>query len=473
MYKKDPLHSREEEIADKIREYIAENNMQQGDRIPAIKEFAKYFNAGKQTISGAIELLCIAGLLRSKTRSGVFVLGDSSTDFNERIDWGKVKKRSAHCHLNQKFRQHMNYMYAAGDDAIDLSLPHVLEDISGVIPKFSNLDSFITASTSSVSNSYFGQGLLVLREALCRYMASYGVDADPAQIVVLNSFREAAVFLGTILISNGTAVYYEEPGQLHPITYLHALGGVMRGIGTDGYGIKTEILIQSVRKEKSGILYTFPVYSMPTGITTSKTRKRDVLKITSRAEIPIIEMDLYRQLDFDAPSTYYSMDKNDGVIYVGSFNELFPLGLSLTWVVVPYKLLDLLKDLRSQLGGTVPYNIQMFISDMLNNGMFFKYLDDLKKHIKEASEFSGEILKKHFSGIAKWASVHPMLHWVELNFAGKILQVKDGSVRVMTGEIFSANHPNHIVISKVSPKRERYEEAIIALKELIKRFLQN
>jgi GntR family transcriptional regulator of abcA and norABC len=471
MYKKNPVMTREEVIAEGIRDYIADNNMRHGEQLPGIREFAKLFNAGRETVSGAIELLSIAGHVRSKPRCGVFVLKDSTSDHDEKIDWEKIKKRSAHFHFNQKIEQFMNYIEKNEDNVIDISLPYILDDISSGNSGFTDLNGLSAISSVSVANSYFGQGLLELRESLSSYMASYGVNADPAQIVIANSFRDAAVLLGGILISSGSAVYYEEPGQLHSLTYLHTLGGVMRAIGTDRYGIKSEELIKVVREERRGILYTFPIYSFPTGLTTSKTRKREILKITSNADIPIVEMDLYRVLDFDAPTPYYSMDRNRGVIYVGSFNEILPLGLSLSWIVVPYKLLDLLKDMRFQLGNTVSYNTQMVISNMLNCGIFFRYLEDIKKHIGQAAEFSGEILKKHFGDIAKWTSAHPMVHWAELPFAGKILQVKGENIRTTSGEILSTSHPNHIIISKVCPNAERYEEVIIALRELVEQFL--
>jgi GntR family transcriptional regulator of abcA and norABC len=472
MYRRDPVMSREEVIAEKIRDYVADNNMRPGERLPGIREFAKLFNAGRETISGAIELLSINGLLLSKPRCGVFVVEDSNVNPNTKIDWEKLKRRSAHFHFNQKIKQFMDYYTDEnGDDLIDLSLPYVLKDISTGIPKFADLVVQSAFPSVSVANSCFGQGLLELRKGLSKYMASYGVNADPAQIVISNSLRDAAVLLGGILISNGSAIYYEEPGAMHCLTYLHTLGGVMRAVGTDRYGIKTEELIKAIREEKRGILYTFPLYSFPTGLTASKTRKQEILKITSKADIPIVEMDICRTLDTEAPAPYYAMDKNESTIYVGSFDGILPIGFSLSWIVAPYKLLDLLKDMRFQLGGAVCHTTQLFVSNMLNSGELCKYLEDFKKHIRDASDFSGSILKKHFGNIAKWISVHPLVHWMELPFAGKILQVKDRNIKVVTGDIFSGKHPNHIIVSKVSPDAERYEEAIINLRKLVERFL--
>jgi DNA-binding transcriptional MocR family regulator len=472
MYKRHPTISREEYLADKIREYILEKALEGGEQLPSVKEFAKMFSAGKETVSGAIELLSIAGLVRIKPKYGVFVIKDPFADFREKINWEKIKNRNENFHLNPR----LTHSLASSDtqaDSFNASLPFLTEEITQVIlsrVKSSNLCEPV--SSVDLFNAYFGQGLYELRVSLSEHMASYGVRAEPEEIILIRSPRDAVTLLGMLLIAQGGTIFYEKPSVLFSQTYINATGGRMCGINIDKYGINIAELTKNIKEEKNTVLYTYPVFTMPLGNTASKTRKQEVLNLTSLNGIPIVEFDLYRDLDSHAPKPYYALSKNSSVIYTGSFYEILPHGFSLSWIAAPQKILRMIKELHFLLDFTVPHQNQRFVNSILNDGSYLRYLDTLKDYLKDRAEFADSIMNKHLRGIVKWSGGHPYVYWVELPFAGKVLQNNRSGLSVSLGDLYSRDHPNHIVVSKVSPVKERYEEAIIALKNLLLQFIR-
>jgi DNA-binding transcriptional MocR family regulator len=473
MYKKNPNIPRDEYIADKIRDFIVEKRLEPGNQLPSIKEFAKKFEAGKETVAGAIELLSVAGLVQIKPRYGVFIIKNPAADFEANIDWETIKNRSIHLYSNPRLRQFLNYLDSKSGDTINLSNPYITEAIS---PSFSeetlNINNYEPPSDSALTDVYSGNGSYELRVSISEHMASYGAYASPEQIVITSSTRNTVFLLGALLVSKGSSVFYEEYSQIFLQTFLHSLGGNMVAVEMDKHGVKTADLVKSIKEEKKGIFYTCPLFSYPTGITASKTRKAEVLRILSKANIPLIELDHYRELDQGGPAPYYSLDKTSNVIYVGSFEAVIPLELSVSWVVVSKKLIDLLKDLLFQSDSIATHKRQFFVNSILKNGAYIRYLDTLKNYLKRRTEFSDAIMEKHLSGIAEWKNEHPFVYLVKLPFPAKILQTQESALRFLSGDTLSNNSTNYMVISKVNPPEDIYEEAIICLKDLIKKYMR-
>jgi GntR family transcriptional regulator of abcA and norABC len=337
-----------------------------------------------------------------------------------------------------------------------------LEKLRGLASKLSDYDITVAA---------YGQGLPELRATLSKHMATYGISAEPEQIVITRSFREIAMMLGNILIAKGSGIFYDEPGSLSFHTYLRTLGGRMRGIKMDKYGPVASEFVNAIKESRNGLFYTMPVYVYPSGVTTSKTRKLDLLKIAVNTNIPIVELDIFRELDWTAPLPYYSLDRTSSVIYVGTLNGVLPLGFGISWVVAPQKILDMLKDIQYQYDLTVSLNDQLFINEILLNGVYLKYLDALKIYLKKRSELADNIMEKHLKGLVKFRGSHPTVYWLELPFAAKNLLTFANGINISTGDLFSENHPNFISISKIHPETNKYEEAIITLKNLVCSFI--
>jgi len=62
-----------QKIAKNIEQYIKENNLKPGDKLPSLEEFVTYFDAGKSTIRRSLGLLENKGSLYQQHGSGIFV----------------------------------------------------------------------------------------------------------------------------------------------------------------------------------------------------------------------------------------------------------------------------------------------------------------------------------------------------------------------------------------------------------------
>ena len=65
------------EVKNKIQQYIQQNNLQTGDKLPSERMLAEYFNVGRNIIREALKLLSEERIIEIRERSGAYVLDSS------------------------------------------------------------------------------------------------------------------------------------------------------------------------------------------------------------------------------------------------------------------------------------------------------------------------------------------------------------------------------------------------------------
>jgi DNA-binding transcriptional MocR family regulator len=327
-----------------------------------------------------------------------------------------------------------------------------------------------TVVKSNYLERYLSSGLGELKENLVSHMRQYGMQADTRQVLICSRVYEAVGLVENLLLRSGSAFIYEMPFLYHYQFYHRALGAYRYGVDMDDEGVKENDLIKVISETKNTVFLTAPLFSLPTGATTSLSRKMRILKICANAGVPIIEIDEFRDLDTLAPKPYFNLSNGENTIYIGSFTRMLPYGLPLSWIVLPFRLVGALNDIQFQLNKGPSTYIQLLINEMLKDGSYYEYIAQLKEYLKERGKFSRDVLNRYLGDIAEIADKHPFAFWVKLPIVSKKL-FSQKHFKFAVGGIFSGNNPNHILISKTFPEKNRYEEAIALLRKQIDRFL--
>ncbi|KAI9454397.1 pyridoxal phosphate-dependent transferase, partial [Lactarius psammicola] len=156
------------------------------------------------------------------------------------------------------------------------------------------------------------------------------------------------------LVIPGDPVLIEKPVYAGVIPMFETLLCEMIEVETDADGLD----LQSLRnildswpstKPKPKILYTIPYGCNPTGATTSLTRRQEVLDVSRKHNILIIEDDPYYFMYFGTrpriPS-YFTLEAQTGDRSVGrvlrfdSFSKIISAGIRIGFVTGPTPLLD-------------------------------------------------------------------------------------------------------------------------------------
>ncbi len=170
----------------------------------------------------------------------------------------------------------------------------------------------------------------------------------------------------------------------------------------DSEGIDISALKRVFRKKGRSILLVTTFCHIPTGITMSRRRRREVFDFCSKADIPLIEIDCQWFPDKKF-KPIRALDKEGGrVIYSKGIFMPVTIGMSIGWTVVPENLVPKISAVMAQ---TSPYPFTLngrLLEIMLTRGLYVDFLKELFPKFEKRRLMTEAMLKKYFSPYASW-----------------------------------------------------------------------
>jgi len=217
-------------------------------------------------------------------------------------------------------------------------------------------------------------GLPALREALLVHLRqARGVQADPAQVLIVPSAQAAFSILAQASVEPGDTVWVEDPGYPGIRSVLRSRGAMVVARPVDHAGI-TLPLEQPSQAPK--LIYTTPSHQYPTGVTMPLSRRLALLEHAARVGALVIEDDYdseYQYHGHPVPSLQ-GLDTQGCVAYVGTFSKTLAPGLRMAYLVVPPRWLELVETIAIVSGYAVPVQFQLAMADFMVGGGFPRHL---------------------------------------------------------------------------------------------------
>jgi 2-aminoadipate transaminase len=182
------------------------------------------------------------------------------------------------------------------------------------------------------------RGLPALRVLVCQQLAARGVVATPDEVMITTGSSQALDLLGRVLLDAGDTVAVEAPTFPGALDAWRSRSPRFLTVPLDDDGLVVEALEEALRTapEPPQFLYTLPTFQNPAGVCLSAHRRVDLLELSAKHNLLIVEDDPYFDLWYDQPSPppiRALMDARKHVIYVGSFSKILAPGLRLGYVV--------------------------------------------------------------------------------------------------------------------------------------------
>ncbi|SVC14312.1 uncharacterized protein METZ01_LOCUS267166, partial [marine metagenome] len=217
-----------------------------------------------------------------------------------------------------------------------------------------------------------------LREALAESGSELAVYPHPQGNTPLRQYvaekigrdRDIQVTEDDIILGNGSGQPIDmicavllNPGDV-VITDSFVYGGTLntlrrhftdiRGVASDESGMDPEALDKEIENAiKSGhkpkFVYLIPTFQNPQGWTIPESRRKELLAVTQKYGVPILEDDCYadNRYDGDLPTSILNLDDTNSVMYVGSFSKTIAPGMSLGYMTAPQLILDRAMGVKS------------------------------------------------------------------------------------------------------------------------------
>ena len=259
------------------------------------------------------------------------------------------------------------------------------------------LDELLAAPDPRSMGYSHGPGDADLRDAVAqRFSAREGVDISADQMVITNGSSGALSLIAVALIEPGDVVLCESLTYPGALATFRQMGARVVPVPVDGEGLCTDQLASTLAQlgrehARVKMIYTIATCQSPTGTVLSSARRRELVEIADRFDILIVHDTTYADIRFDEdfPSELITLAPHR-TMHVASFSKTLAPGLRLGWAAGPSTIVDVLKQIRTDLG-TSPL-LQRMVARLVASGDFDRHLDQVNAHYRRKRDVLLEAL---------------------------------------------------------------------------------
>lgn len=406
-----PLHK---QIYDSLREHIIRGSLRAGQQMPSTRALAVELKLSRIPVLTAYSQLLAEGYCETRAGAGTFVsrsLPQQEVARGRRTDRNapSASRPRAVARRAQWLAPYKPQPWLGGLGAFCLGQPaydefpfHLWAKLVARHARHSHINTF----------HYGGPfGSEALRRAICTYLrTSRAVRCDPHQIMIVSGSQQALELTTRVLLDVGDSAWVEEPGYWLTKDVLTALGCKLVPVPVDNEGLDVAQGIK--RRGKARAAYITPSHQFPLGVTMSAARRLQLLDWAERAGSWIVEDDYDSEYRYDSMpiASLQGLDRNDRVIYIGTFSKtLFP-GLRLGYIVIPEDLLERFAAIRNAMDLGSPYLYQAVLADFIVQGHFARHIRRMRQLYNERRLALVESLRKHFGRSAEIVGADAGMH---------------------------------------------------------------
>ena len=343
-----------QQIETYLRQGILSGSLAADTRLPASRQLARDLGVNRITVENAYAELETEGLIYSRMGSGTYVLPPNpllalskdgpgtpwplwqqSVELQDRA----TKNKSADGKLKKTPRHHhpINFDSGIGDAHL-----FPAEDFRKVLQTVMRRDG-IAALDYGEPN-----GHAPLRETIVHILASQGLQTRSANVLITAGSQQALSLVSQLLLKPGDVILVESPTYSGALDLFRSLGFKVVGIPVDGQGMQVEVLEKLLQQYHPKLIYTIPNFHNPTGTCLSSPRRRELIVLADRYNIPILEDDFVGDLRYEGRTqpALKALDPGGRVIYINTFSKILMPGLRVGFLVAEGPVYDALVNFK-------------------------------------------------------------------------------------------------------------------------------
>lgn len=385
------------QIYESLKDMVISGKIPRDYKLPSKRELAKDLNVSVNSVATAYEQLIAEGYVYTVEKKGYYT---------EAINTYNPESRDAE-ELTESLKENKTrkpYQY---------SLSHMT-----VNSRFFPYKKWMSFQRDVIKNHQFDisqlnhpQGPVEVREAIKNLISvTRGINCFAEQIVIGTGTQPLISQLIDIFEPE-VKVGIENPGYSRVRDMLNDKGINVLNIPLDSEGVD----IERMRVEDTTIQFLTPSHQFPLGIIMPISKRIDLLNWVSEKDGRyIIEDDYDSEFKYgtDNIPSLQSLDKNQKVIYMGTFSKTLLPSFRISYMILPLKLLEKYKDkYRYWLQGNDSlqlYTLKYFIE----SGEYSRYVKKMNNYYENNRTILIDSLRKHFKNKIEIVDVPAGLHFI-------------------------------------------------------------
>jgi DNA-binding transcriptional MocR family regulator len=464
-----------EHLADELGQAIDRGALRAGDRLPSVRRLAQERSVSVSTVLEAYLQLENAGLIEVRPKSGHFVRRRSPLTAEPRSP--RVCQRPSRVSVTDAYTKILAAMrdpelVPFGCATID---PELLP-----VAQLNRIVAQLTREMTTLGARYEGApGLLTLRRQIARRAVEWGVALSEHDVCTSIGATEGISLALRAVAKPGDVIAVESPAYFGVLQAIEGLG--LRALEIPAHprtGFDVSAFEEAIRTQPVRAVFVCPTISNPLGAIMPEDERERLVKITRRADIAIIEDDVYGELVFDGARprplrSFAGPSEDNHVVLVSSVSKTLAPGYRVGWVAGG-RWHDQIVRLKFSQSLADPPLLGMAIAEFLSSGGYDRHLRRLRTAVAGNVERFREAITEEFPEGTRVSSPRGgFVLWVELPPGIDALTLHEQALRrgivVAPGPLFSARQrfANFIRISAGTPWSDRNATAMRALGRLV------
>ncbi len=345
-----------------IKLEITSGLLKPGSKLPSIREASSTLHLSKTTIENSYSQLVAEGYVENYPKKGYFVcdLSEYKFEINKSIPQNII----SHC-------DETDYINDGVDkDSLDTSTWKRL------------YNKVISDESTNIYSSGSIQGEKILRDEIANFVNTMrGGRTSSEQVIVGAGVQYLLGILIGIIKQDYNTVAVEMPGFNKAEYIFEDYSFNIRHIAITDDGFP----ISALRKSDAKLIYISPSHQYPLGTIMPVNKRMELLDWAYKNNGFIIEDDydaIIRYGGMPIPSLQ-GLDKNDCVIYLGSFSKMLIPSLRISFMVLPKQLLSKYNEIKMRHTQSTSKIDQLVLANFMKEEYMLKHLRKIKRIYKK------------------------------------------------------------------------------------------
>jgi len=320
------------------------------------------------------------------------------------------------------------------------------------------------------------------QQLISRLEEKFGVDSKENTLLVVSGGQQGLELTCKVMCNPGDVVLCEDPTFIGALNAFRSNGAVPVGVPMEEDGMNVEMLEEACKANPNAkLLYIIPTFHNPAGTTMSLEKRKAVYEIALKYGLVILEDNPYGELRFageDIP-TIKSMDRENIVVYCGSFSKVLSAGMRVGFVSAPHEIAGKIVVAKQVEDVHTNQFFQMLCAEFIDRYGLDSHIENIRKIYRRKCGIMLDALDTYMPSSVKYTRPDGGLFvWLtlpeELDLGIFVKKAMEKKVAVVPGTAFTPdeNAPSHSFrITYSTPSDNQLTEGVKIISRVISEML--
>ncbi|MYN41716.1 aminotransferase class I/II-fold pyridoxal phosphate-dependent enzyme [Duganella sp. FT109W] len=435
-----------ETLAADIARQIAQGVIREGEKIPSVRQTSQHHNLSVSTVIRAFLLLESQGVIESRPQSGYFVRRkpavQASTAGDTAAPTGPADMARGETLDTSEFV--LTTLRSINQGSVPLGSPYPDPASFPWARLNQHANSLARRAGQMGMTADLPPGNPELIRQIARRHLENGLPVDAGEIIITTGATEALNLCLQAVAPPGSVIAVESPTYYALLQAIERMRMQVVEIPTDPVaGIDLAALERAIDERGVAACMVMPNFQNPQGYQMSDERKRAMVEMLTRHDVPVIENDVYHELYYGDvhPTSLKNYDTRGLVLHCNSFSKTLSPASRIGWTLpgryrAPVEKLKFLNTLNT------PALPQLAIAEYLKNDGYDYHLRKLRKAYAQNASIMAAAVRRFFPrGTFVSTPMGGYLLWVNLPDGIQALELyaraQERGISIGAGNIFA------------------------------------